>query len=72
MHVTEHSNSSYVLDNEMTQIVLKFNLHNKNFLINLNRLFTQYTYASLWWQLVLNTANLWMQLTLKAAVATHV
>ena len=35
-------------------------------------LFTQYTCASLWWQLVLNTANLWMQLTLKAAVATHV
>ena len=35
-------------------------------------LFTQYTCASLWWQLVLNTANLWVQLTLKAAVATHV
>ena len=35
-------------------------------------LFTQYTCTSLWWQLVLNTANLWMQLTLKAAVATHV
>ena len=35
-------------------------------------LFTQYTCASLWWQLLLNTANLWMQFTLKAAVATHV
>ena len=35
-------------------------------------LFTQYTCASLWWQLVLNTASLWMQLALKAALATHV
>ena len=35
-------------------------------------LFNQYPCASLWWQLVLNTVTLWMQLTLKAAVATHV
>ena len=49
-----------------------FSLYYEKIAFCLNILFTQYTCASLWWQLVLNTANLWMQLTLKAAVATHV
>ena len=53
--------------------ILAWKIKNIHMLIPFSKiLFTQYTCASLWWQLVLNTANLWMQLTLKAAVAAHV
>ena len=68
--IVRHSSYHYSMAYHKHCIII--NISGLMMITRLKILFTQYTCASVWWQLVLNTANLWMQLTLKAAVATHV